>query len=200
MTDPNANSAPKGNVKPVYKRRVRNILIHKPMQREFIFVMIALLMVSTLAVSFVIHNTIHEAANGGGFRFGKVSAYEVLSDVSYDLAVRVAAILFVTLVVICIFGIFFLFRVAGPVYRFRQVLLRINDGEIPPPVKLREGDFFSETATEINRLLKHHEFEKRRNELLRTKLDQILASHPSDPVGKSVKELKLALETEPEES
>lgn len=199
MTDPKAVSTSQGNVRPAYKRRVRSILIHKAMQREFIFVMIALLMISTLAVSFVIHNTIHEAAMGGGFRFGKVSAYEVLSDVSYDLAVRVAAVLFVTLVVICVFGIFFLFRIAGPVHRFRQIFLRINDGEIPQPVKLREGDFFSETAAEINRMLKRYEFEKSRRELLKTKLDQILASHPPDPVAKSVKELRATLDTEPEE-
>lgn len=199
MTDPKTVSGSKSSPQSEYKRRVRNVLIHKPMQREFIFVMIALLMVSTLAVSFVIHNTIHEAATGGGFRFGKVSAYEVLSDVSYDLAVRVAAVLFVTLVVICVFGVFFLFRVAGPVYRFRQVLMRMNDGEFPVTVKLREGDFFSETAAELNRLLKRYEFERQKRELLKTKLDQILASHPPEPVTKSVKEIKAALDSEPEE-
>ena len=58
-----------------YKRRARNILIHKPMQREFTFVMIALLMVATLAIGFVIHETIRDAAFGGGFRFGKMNPY-----------------------------------------------------------------------------------------------------------------------------
>ena len=40
--------------KTTYKRRARNILIHKPMQREFAFVIIGLLMISCLAVGFVI--------------------------------------------------------------------------------------------------------------------------------------------------
>jgi methyl-accepting chemotaxis protein len=137
----------------VYKRRVRNILIHKPMQREFTFVMISLLMVSTMAIAFVIHETIREVATGGGFQFGKINACENLSEISQMLIMRVSSILFVTLMVIGVFGVFFLHRVAGPVYRFRQIFMRINDGEYPNLIKLREGDFFSETAAEINRLI-----------------------------------------------
>jgi hypothetical protein len=171
-----------------YKRSVRNILVHKPMQREFSFVLIALLMISTFAVGWVIHHTIHDAAFGtGGYRFGKVSPAEVLSDVSYQLLVRVSAILILTLVVIAIFGVFFLHRVAGPVYRFRKTLLRLNDGEIPPPVQLREGDFFSETATEVNRLVHRTRFEWGRDKQLKQKLEQILASNPTHPEAKALK-------------
>ena len=127
----------------MYKRRARNILIHRPMQKEFTMVLIALLMVSLLAISFVIHATIREAVFGGGYRFGTVSPAEVLSsDVSYLLIVRVACVIFVTLIIIGMFGVFFLHRVAGPVYRFSQTFL-----------KLREGDFFEETAQEINKYL-----------------------------------------------
>ncbi len=144
-------------VKPrLYKRRARNILIHRPMQKEFTMVLIALLMVSLLAISFVIHSTIREAVFGGGYRFGTVSPAEVLSsDVSYLLIVRVACVIFVTLIIIGMFGVFFLHRVAGPVYRFRQTFLKLNRGEVPPQIKLREGDFFEETAQEINKYLEH---------------------------------------------
>jgi len=138
----------------MYKRRARNILIHRPMQKEFTMVLIALLMVSLLAISFVIHATIREAVFGGGYRFGTVSPAEVLSsDVSYLLIVRVACVIFVTLIIIGMFGVFFLHRVAGPVYRFRQTFLKLNRGEVPPLIKLREGDFFEETAQEINKYL-----------------------------------------------
>ena len=140
----------------VYKRRARNILIHKPMQKEFSLVLIGLLMVSLLAISFVIHSTIREAVLGGGYRFGKVSPVELLSDVSYLLIVRVACVLFVTLIIVGLFGISFLHRVAGPVYRFRQTFLKLNKGEVPPRIRLREGDFFEETAQEINKYLEAH--------------------------------------------
>ncbi len=180
-----------------YKRYARNILIHKPMQREFSLVLIALLMISTLAIGFVIHNTIREMAfGGGGYHFGKINPYELLSDISYQLVLRVSFILFATLIVVALFGVFFLHRVAGPVYRFRQVFLRLNDGEMPHPIKLREGDFFIETAVEINRLMTTIQYEKEKAKLLRQKLDQIIGSNAPDSIKQSAGELKTILESE----
>jgi hypothetical protein len=37
-------------------------------------------------------------------------------------------------------------RIAGPVYRINAVLRQMLDGNPPPSVKLREGDFLQETA------------------------------------------------------
>ena len=176
-----------------YKRRVRNIIIHKPMQREFTFVLISLLMISSLAIGFVIHHTIH-AAVFSGFRFGKVSPYEVLSDVSYQLIIRVSCVLFVTLIVIGMFGLLFLHRIAGPVYRFRQVFMAINRGDVPKLIKLREGDFFEETAEEINLVLKRMEFEKQKLERVRDKLTAILGSKLTGSLENDVKTLKVICE------
>lgn len=172
------NQAPAG--RPKYNRSVRNVLIHKPMQREFSLMLIALLMISTFAVGWVIHHTIHDAAFGGeGYHFGKVSPYEVLSDVSYQLLIRVSSVLFLTLIVIAVFGVFFLHRVAGPVYRFRLTFLKINDGDIPRPIKLREGDFFAETADEINRFIKKLEFETQKQKKLKEKVGALAAAGDS---------------------
>ena len=178
---------------PSYKRRARNIFIHKPMQREFTFILIGLLMVSSLAINFVIHYTIRTASSGGGFYFGRISPYEVLSDVSYQLIFRVSSILFVTILIIGAFGVFFLHRAAGPVYRFRQVLSRLNRGETSLPIKLREGDFFHETATEINDLMKLLEREKDRQKELEKKLDEILGGNPPEPIARQAKEMKALL-------
>ncbi len=178
-----------------YKRRVRNIFIHKPMQREFTFVMIALLMVSTLAIGFIIHHTIHSAIYGG-FRFGKVSPYELLSDVSYQLIIRVSSVMFVTVLIIGIFGMFFLHRVAGPVYRFRQVFMKVNRGEMPHPIKLREGDFFEEAANEINDVLKRLEFEREKTARVKTKIDQVLTGETSGESASNMKELQGILNVE----
>src|SRR3989338_6696733 len=87
-----------------HKRKLKSVLIHKPMQREFTLVVMSLLIISALTVGFVIHYTIREALMGGGYRFGKISAYEVMSDVSYDLIARVSFVLFVTLLLIAVFG------------------------------------------------------------------------------------------------
>lgn len=180
-------------VKKTYKRNVRNILIHKPMQREFTFVMISLLMVSTLAVGFVIHETIDFAASGGGLQFGKINAYEILSEISYQLIIRVSAILFMTLLVLGIFGVFFLHRVAGPVYRFRQVFIRINEGKFPKFIRLREGDFFSETASEINRLVGKMRFDYSRLALAQEQIAKLVKD--MDPKSPQYVELQQLQET-----
>lgn len=183
-----------------YRRRVRNILIHKPMQREFTFVMISLLMVSTLAVGFVIHQTIREAAFGGGFQFGKINPYDILSEVSYQLIMRVSAVLFLTLIIIGVFGVFFLHRVAGPVYRFRQIFMRINDGEFPKFVRLREGDFFSETASEINQLVNKLRFDYERDRAAKQQLQQIIEKAKSSgaPVQSELVNLKELMDKQAE--
>ncbi|MBI3307697.1 MAG: hypothetical protein HYZ84_07825 [Candidatus Omnitrophica bacterium] len=177
-----------------YKRWARNIIIHKPMQREFTMVIISLLMISCLAIGYVIHETMREAAFGGGFHFGKINPYEVLSEIRYLLILRVTSVLFATLLIVGAFGVFFLHRVAGPVHRFRGVLLRLNDGEIPAPVKLREGDFFTEVAVEINRLLEDRQLEQTRNKELRSLVEKILSTRQPDLMIQSAQELKAVLE------
>jgi sensor histidine kinase YesM len=173
-----------------YKRKLRSVLIHKPMQREFTLVVISLLIISALAVGFVIHYTIREAMMGGGYRFGKISPYEVMSEVSYDLIVRVSTVLFVTLLIIAIFGIFFLHRIAGPVYRFRGVLRRIIKGEIPQEFKLRDGDYFTETAEDLNHLLQMLNEKRLGVENLQRRLSELLQKNPSSPLSRELSEIK----------
>ena len=143
-----------------YKRHVKNLIIHRPMQREFSFMLIALFMVASAAVAWVIHQTIRDAAFGGAFTFGKINPSEILYDVSYSIIIRVTLVLILTLIIIGAYGVVFLHRVAGPVYRFRQTLLKVNRGEMPQDIKLREGDFFHDMAHEINVILRRQRVEK----------------------------------------
>lgn len=179
--------------KPPYRRQLRSVLIHKPMQREFTLVVLSLLIVSSLTIGFVIHFTIQQAMMGGGYRFGKISAYEVMSDVKYELISRVSLVLFVTVVVIGLFGIFFLHRIAGPVYRFRRVLRNITQGEIPEEFRLREGDFFGETAEELNRVLQMLRARRKLIEGLEAKLEEAIQRNLSSPQASLLNELKESL-------
>ena len=162
-----------------YRRQLKSVLIHKPMQREFTLVVITLLIISALTVGFVIHATIREAMMGGGYRFGKISPYEVMSDLSYDLIARVSLILFVTILMIAVFGVFFLHRIAGPVYRFRNVLHRVAKGEIPDGFRLREGDYFTETADDLNHVLQILREKKEKVEVCKQKLEQAMRQNPT---------------------
>ena len=76
--------------------------------------------------------------------------------------------------------------------------MKLNDGEIPRPVSLREGDYFTETATEINRLIEKMKFEKNKCQLMKEQIKAILAASPQGSVGTAAQALKVLLEKEAE--
>lgn len=178
-----------------YSRQTKNIIIHRPMQREFSFMLIALFMVASAAVAWVIHQTIRDAAYGGGFYFGKVNSFEILSDVSYQIIIRVTLVLILTLVIIAAYGVMFLHRAAGPVFRFRQILLKLNRGETPMEIKLREGDFFEEMAQEINATLKRAQVERNKILDLKTKVGEFQSFSGSDDMRRKAEEMNSILDT-----
>ena len=178
-----------------YKRQVKNLIIHRPMQREFSFMLIALFMVASAAVAWVIHQTIRDAAFGGGFYFGKVNPVEILSEVSYSIIIRVTLVLILTLVIIGAYGVVFLHRVAGPVYRFRQTLLKVNRGEMPNDIKLREGDFFHDMAHDINIILRRLRAEQEKISEMKVRVTEIQKNAPSEDVRRKADEMKTVLDS-----
>ncbi len=135
-----------------HERKATNLFIHKEMQREFSFMLIILLVASSFCVALTIHYTIQHAAFGDeALQFGKVNPYEVISQISNQIVMRVTMILLLTLFIIGAYGIKFLHRVAGPVYRCRKTLILLNQQKIPDRIRLRTSDFFQELADEINR-------------------------------------------------
>ncbi len=173
-----------------YKRQAKNLFIHRPMQREFSFMLIALFMVASAAVAWVIHQTIRDAAFGGAFTFGKINPSEILYDVSYSIIIRVTLVLVLTLVIIGAYGVVFLHRVAGPVFRFRQTLLRVNRGELPQDIKLREGDFFHDMAHDINIILKRLRTEQEKVSELKMKMSDLQKSPLAEDVRQKSEEMK----------
>jgi len=174
----------------VYKRQIKNIIIHRPMQREFSFMLIALFMVASAAVAWIIHQTIRDAAFGGGMVFGKINPFQVLSDVSYQVIIRVTLVLLAALLIIGGYGVVFLHRVAGPVFRFRKTLLSLNRGEMPHDVKLRESDFFHEMSHDINMVLKRLRSDHATLTDMKTKINELIRSAPSDEVRQKAQQLK----------
>ena len=180
---------------PSDRRSVRNIIIHKPMQQQFTLITIAIMMFSALAVSFVIHTTLHDTIAESIGRTGHIGAYNILSDVSYDLIVRVILVFFATIIAVGMFGIFFLHRVAGPAYRFHQLFIRLGENEIPSDVTLRDKDFFKEMAFELNHAFKT----MRKRKVAMDQVDKILSSvnlSDSPPeMQKRISEIKSIIDT-----
>jgi hypothetical protein len=136
------------------QRKLKSVFIHRPLQREYTMLMVIILMVSTLLIGVVIHLTIQESITGEAGGIGKSTAYDFLADIDQKLLIRVFAVLFVTIVAAIMGGVFFLHRVAGPIYRIRMTLHQLANQQIPDKdVRLRQGDFFLEVAVELNRLI-----------------------------------------------
>jgi len=188
------NTSKSQPINPSDRRSVRNIIIHKPMQQQFTLITIAIMMFSAVAVSFVIHTTLHETIAESIGRVGGVGAYTILSDISYDLITRVILVFFATVITVGMFGIFFLHRVAGPAYRFHQLFKRLSQDQIPSDVTLRDKDFFKEIAVELNLVFKS--LRKRQQAI--EQVEKILASMSSSELSsdskKKLDEMKLILQ------
>ena len=141
--------------KPSDKRSIKNVLINRPLQREFTLVMIAIMMTAALAVGAFIRLSLLEMSRSAPTTISRAMFEQLISDTSIELVAGSILIIFLAIVTTGFFGVLFLHRVAGPVYRFRQVLKRIARGEIPNEVQLRPHDFFKETAEEINYVIRN---------------------------------------------
>ncbi len=103
----------------------------------------------------------------------------MISQVSYQIVTRVTLILLLTLFAIAAYGIKFLHRVAGPIYRCRKTLIVLNQGKVPDRIRLRNGDFFTEVADEINKQSDLWASELQKKEELMRQIDDLSVS--SDP-------------------
>jgi len=54
---------------------------------------------------------------------------------------------------VCIHALFFSHRIAGPMYRFKQVFLSLKAGKVPGPQRLRKSDFLKAEMKLINEML-----------------------------------------------
>lgn len=135
------------------KRSIQNVLINRPLQREFTLVMLAIMMTAAFAVGIAIHFTLNGLAEDAPPTISHLTLERMIFDASSQLVVSSILIIFIAVIATGFFGVFFLHRVAGPVYRFRKTLERMGSGEIPSEVQLRRRDFFKETADELNRVI-----------------------------------------------
>jgi nitrogen fixation/metabolism regulation signal transduction histidine kinase len=115
--------------------------------------------------------------------------------VSYSIIIRVTLVLILTLLIVGVYGVLFLHRVAGPVFRFRQTLLKVNRGELPNDIKLREGDFFHDMAHDLNIILKRLRGEQEKISELKGKLSDIQRTAISEDIRRKADEMKSVLDS-----
>lgn len=158
------------------KRSIQSVLINRPLQREFTLVMLAIMMSAAFAVGMVINFTLGNLTENAPTTISRLTLERMVFDANSQLVVSSILIIFIAVIATGFFGVFFLHRVAGPVYRFRQVLKKMGSGEIPGNVQLRKKDFFKETADELNRVIQLlREFDHTSQ-----KIDQVLTQLPKE--------------------
>jgi len=68
-------------------------------------------------------------------------------------AVVVGAVLVLHVVVVVLLGLIMSLKVAGPVYRFKKVMLEVARGNINMRVSLRDGDQLTDLADAFNKMM-----------------------------------------------
>ena len=135
------------------KRSIQNVLINRPLQREFTVAMLMIMTTAALIVGLMIHSSFRNMIEGVPPTISKTTFEQMILDANSQLVVSSILIIFLAVIATGFFGVFFLHRVAGPVYRFHRVLERLGHGELLNEVQLRKGDFFTETAGSLNQVI-----------------------------------------------
>lgn len=136
------------------KRSIQNVLINRPLQREFTLAMLTIMMTAAIVVGLMIHSSFRDMMQGVPATISKTTFEQMILDANSQLVVSSILIIFLAVIATGFFGVFFLHRVAGPVYRFHRVLQRLGQGELLNEIQLRRGDFFTETADSLNLVIK----------------------------------------------
>jgi methyl-accepting chemotaxis protein len=58
-----------------------------------------------------------------------------------------------TFVCMCLHGFLFTHRIAGPVYRIKEMLKRVQGGDLATDVKLRKNDYFQDLCEDLNGMI-----------------------------------------------
>ena len=80
-------------------------------------------------------------------------AYQLVKTINSMLVKRIGLLLIFLVVVAGILEIWYLHRIAGPIYRIEKVLKETLEGKGFTPIKLREKDFFKSIAETINKFM-----------------------------------------------
>jgi methyl-accepting chemotaxis protein len=83
---------------------------------------------------------------------GSYRAYLLANSFLYLHRHMWPAVLFI-MIAVCIHALFFSHRMAGPMYRFRQIFKALTAGKVPGQQRLRKGDYLQAEMALINEML-----------------------------------------------
>ena len=136
------------------KFRRRRYLINKPLQFIYSGIMIYLLLIGIIVVGvatyYLTFNTILDELESQG---GLPQAYDMVRNINLLITKRVGTMLVVVLVFAFGLGVYYLHRIAGPIYRIEKTVREMAEGKKVEPLRLRKKDFFKSLAEAVNKLI-----------------------------------------------
>jgi len=135
-----------------YKRK--NYVVNKPLQFIYSGITIYLLLVGIIIVGittyYVTLSTILAQLEAENQLF---NAYAIITNINHLLMKRLGVLLLVVMVFAFVLAVYYLHRIAGPVYRIEKTLFDMARGEDVRLVSLRKKDFFKSLAEALNRVI-----------------------------------------------
>jgi len=134
--------------------RRRKYLINKPLQFIYSGITIYLLLIGIIVVGtatyYITLDTILSQLEAQG---GLLQAYEIVRSINSLIAKRVGILLLTVMVFAFTLAVYYLHRLAGPVYRIEKTLNDMAEGKEVSPVVLRKKDFFKSLAESLNKII-----------------------------------------------
>ncbi len=136
------------------KKRRKKYLINKPLQFVYsgitVYLLLIGIMVVGMATYYITLNTILGQLESMG---GLIQAYEIVKAINLLLMKRIGILFLAVMVFAFILAVYYLHRIAGPMFRMEKTLNEIAEGKKVNPIKLRKKDFFKSVADALNRVI-----------------------------------------------
>jgi methyl-accepting chemotaxis protein len=147
-------------------------IIKKNYLRNFLCLLLLVLLVSTAATSIVLHFNIHRPLNT---HYSAILS--ILSDLKETLLIKTlkinAIFSFLAAIGLLFIGIIYTHRIAGPLYRIKSAAKAIGEGNLETKIQLRSKDVIHHFATSLNSMTESY---RDRISVLSGSLDQLRES------------------------
>jgi methyl-accepting chemotaxis protein len=133
------------------KDKRKRYLINKVVQLKYAYLSIWLMLLGILITNIITFETVSSSLlkileQPEPF----LNIVGVVQEMKSLLFVRIGIALIILIILGIIFKIYFIHRLVGPMYRFRNDLLKISSGRLPPRIKFRKKDYFKEITDAYN--------------------------------------------------
>lgn len=136
------------------KFRRKRYLINKPLQFVYsgitVYLLLIGIMVVGMATYYITLDTILSQLEAQG---GMLQAYETVRNINLLLLKRISILFLIVMVFAFILAVYYLHRIAGPVFRIEKTLNEIAEGKKVDFVRLRKKDFFKSLAEALNKVI-----------------------------------------------